>query len=141
MAYQYLDHPSDIAVRADGATMEEAFTYCAEAMLGVIFELSTIGKSENIDLEVNARSPELLLVEFLNEILSLQDINSMAVRSIDDAHLEKTPSALSFRCRLRGEPFNKNKHTVKTEVKGATYSALSYKEEDGLHIFQFVIDV
>lgn len=42
---------------------------------------------------------------------------------------------------ISGEPVNLEKHTVKTEVKAATYAGLSYEKKEGRHIVQCILDV
>jgi SHS2 domain-containing protein len=41
----------------------------------------------------------------------------------------------------RGEPLDLERHTMRTEVKAATYAGLSYRQEGGQHILECVLDL
>lgn len=145
MTYRYLDHPSDVAIRAEGASAKEALEEGARAMLNVIFELSSLEESteESAQVSLSAEAPEMetLFIEVLNELLSVQDRDALALKRLKAVSIDKTPEGYVFKGIAYGERFRPGETEVKTEVKAATYSALSYRIEGERHIFKFVIDV
>lgn len=141
MPYTYLEHISDVAIHAEGETIGKAFESGAEAMLNVMFELPTIRETVDVTFGCAAGEPALLFIEVINEILSLQDRHSFAFKRLEARELRKTDSGWLFIGTVFGEPFNETKHAVKTEVKAATYSGLSHRESEGMHIFECVLDV
>jgi len=144
MGYTYLEHISDVCVRAEGATLAEAIESGAEAMFNVIFNLETITGDERAGVAINAqaRSTDLLFVEVLNECLSIQAVKGLALRSLKTSKINADKNGLTYIGTACGEPFDKDKHTVKTEVKGATYSGLTYNNgEGGTHVLTCVLDV
>src|SRR3989337_185138 len=131
MPYTYLDHEADVGIRATGSTLEEAFEQGAKAMLNVMWDISTI----------EARDIPELFVEALNEILFKQDVEGLALARFQVNGI----SMMNGRYRLTGiaygEPLNFEKHTVKTEVKAATYAGLRYEEKEGRYMVQCILDV
>ena len=141
MGYVYLDHISDIGIQASGESMEEAFKCGAEAVLNIAFDTEALGDDTSVKLKALAPAPELLFIESLNELISIQDREELALKSIRDVQIEEVPGGLSFTATAYGESFNPDLHTVKCEVKGATYSGLSYEVKKGKHTFTCVVDV
>lgn len=141
MPYSYMEHVSDVGIRAEGKTLEEAFESGVEAALNVMFGLETIEHTIKISFSADAPDMAALFVEVLNEVLSIQDIHSLAGKSLKADEIKKTAVGWLFIGTLYGEPFDREKHEVKTEVKAATYSGLKYYEKDGVHVFECVIDV
>ena len=141
MPYTYLDHEADVGIRATGSTLEEAFEQGAKAMLNVMWDISTIEERQNVSIGSEARDIPELFVEALNEILFKQDVEGLALARFQVNGI----SMMNGRYRLTGiaygEPLNFEKHTVKTEVKAATYAGLRYEEKEGQHMVQCILDV
>lgn len=142
MGYTYLEHVSDVCLRAEGRTLAEAIESGAEAMFNVSFDLETIAENKTVAINAEARTPELLFIEVLNECLSLQAIGELALKRLLTKEIKKLDNGLSYAGAAYGEPFDRGKHTVKTEVKGATYSGLTYNNgAGGTHMLTCVLDV
>ncbi len=142
MPYSYIEHLADIGIHAEGATVEEAFENGAEAVLNLMFDLETINTTEDVTFGVDAKDLQLLFVEVINETISVQDTHGFAFKRLVTAEIKKTNGLYRFIGTAYGEPLSLEKHTVKTEVKAATYSGLSYKKEDeGKHVFECILDV
>ena len=142
MAYTYTEHISDIGIEARGETLEAAFEAGAEATLNIMFDLETIEEREQIPIIAEAGDIELLFVEVLNEVLSLQGLNNLALRRLGKSEIRKKDGGFAFSGVAHGERFDAGRHGVRTEVKGATYSGLSYNNgEGGAHQLSCVLDV
>jgi SHS2 domain-containing protein len=143
MPYAYIEHVSDIGIRAAGADLLSAFESGVEAMLNVMFDLTTIGEAEGVAIRAEAFEIDLLFVEVLNEVLSLQGVEGLALRRLEAKDVSGPgDKGYSFSGTAFGERFDPARHVVRTEVKGATYSGLRYvRGEAGEHIFECVLDV
>lgn len=142
MPYKYLEHGADVGIEATGDTIEEAFSSGAEALLNTAFEIESIEAIKEVSIRAKAPSLDLLFIEFLNELISLLDLEELAVREVQTEEISELASGVwSFKGAALGETFDPEKHRVKTEVKAATYSGLSYELKDGLHTLRCVIDV
>ncbi len=134
--FETFEHESDIGIRGFGYTMEEAFGNAALALYSVMVNVNAVRQSEKKFLTASAPDVELLLVEWLNSLLSLSDIERMVF-----SKFEVTIEGLSLRGTVWGEPLNRVRHETKVEVKGATYHMLSVKNEMGRYVAQCVVDV
>ncbi len=142
MPYSYIDHASDVAIRAESHTLEGAFEAGAEAMLAVMFDMNTIEEKSEANITVHGDDIELLFVETLNEILSVQGRLDMAAKRFTVGHISKNKNEFKLTGTVFGEQLNIEKHDVRTEVKGATYSGLRYlRPKENTHVLECVIDV
>ncbi|MEE9543723.1 MAG: archease, partial [Thermodesulfobacteriota bacterium] len=135
MGFSYLEHVSDVGFLAYGESIEEAFKSGAEALLNIVFDLDTIGDDITVPITAHAPAPELLFVESLNELISILDSEGLALKGIREVRISKERDGYSFNATSYGEKFNADIHTVKCEVKGATYSGLTYEVKEGTHRF------
>jgi len=134
--FETFEHEADIGIRGFGGTMEEAFGNAAAAMYSVMVRIDAVMPTQERTVTVDAPDEELLLVEWLNALLSLSDIEHM-VFSKFDVRLEGT----TLKGTAWGEPLDQVRHEPKVEIKGATYHMLKVnKEKDGF-IAQCVVDV
>ncbi len=134
--YETFEHEADIGIRGTGSTIEEAFQNAALALYSVMVNVSKVAQKEKKSISVSAPDNELLLVEWLNSLLSLSDIERMVFSrfEVNISHLELAGSAW-------GEKLDKARHELGVEVKGATYHMLSIRQQDSTYIVQCVVDV
>ncbi|RQW77385.1 MAG: archease, partial [Geobacter sp.] len=72
MSYCYIDDIAiaDVAFEARGASMEEMFTSAADALTNVMVDdLAMIRGAENVEIAVEHEEIDLLLFNFLNELI------------------------------------------------------------------------
>lgn len=142
MGYTYTEHISDIGIEAGGDSLEAAFEAGIEATLNIMFDLDTIEEKEQIPVTAEGADIELLFVEVLNEVLSIQGLGELALKRVGKSEIWKKDGGFAFSGVAYGESFDPARHGVKTEVKGATYSGLSYNNgEGGVHLLACVVDV
>jgi SHS2 domain-containing protein len=116
--------------------MEEAFQNVAFALYSVMVNVNRVIHREKREISVTAPDAELLLVEWLNALLSLSDIERMMF-----SRFEVEISGMNLNGAAWGEQLDKKRHEPGVEVKGATYHMLSVKNEEGVFIAQCVVDV
>jgi SHS2 domain-containing protein len=78
-----------------------------------------------------------LLVNWLNEIIYLQEVDDMLYKRFEIKRLEKD----YLEAEVWGERFNPDKHVIKGEVKAATYHQVEIKEEKGIWKIKVIFDV
>jgi SHS2 domain-containing protein len=134
--YETFEHEADIGIRGFGSSIREAFENAARAMYSVMVKIEAIKPLERKEIAVSAPDGELLLVEWLNALLSLSDIERM-VFSRFEVRIEGT----SLTGTAWGEQLDRRRHEPKVEVKGATYHMLRVKTEGGRYVAECVVDV
>lgn len=142
MPYSYFEHISDIGIEAVGSDIGSAFEAGAEAALNVMFDLDTIEEKEPVDIIAEAADVEMLFVEVINEVISIQGRDELALKRLKTGKITSRDGKLAFSGAAFGEKFDPVKHGVKTEVKGATYSGLYYNGgKGGEHVLRCILDV
>lgn len=139
MAFEYLDHEADIGIKATAETLEEAFEEGAKAMFNVMVDIARVEPRKKIEVKASARSIDSLFVEFLNSLLAKIETTGM-VFSRFRVKIE-TKGGYILKATAWGEPLNRKKHKIKTEVKAATYSGLKCWTDSGKHNVQCVLDI
>jgi SHS2 domain-containing protein len=134
--YETFEHEADIGIRGFGKTEAEAFENAAVALFSVMVNVHAVEASEKRSVTVSAPDHELLLVEWLNALLTLSDIEHM-VFSKFTVKMEGT----SLSGTAWGEKLEQERHEPDVEIKGATYHMLKVMEADGRFIAQCVVDV
>jgi protein archease len=134
--FETFEHEADIGIRGFGKTIGEAFGNAALALYSVMVNINEVKQREKKSLVASAPDIELLLVEWLNSLLSLSDIERIFF-----SKFEVVIEGLSLRGTAWGESLDRARHEPKVEVKGATYHMLSVKKEAGTYVAQCVVDV
>ncbi len=134
--FEIMEHTADVGIRATGDTLAEAFANAARGMFSVITDLDTVQRRESRQVEVTSPDVETLLVDWLNELVYLFDVESIlfadfAVEIQGEWHLTAT---------CTGERVDRQRHTIKTGVKAATYHALEVRQGTPCHI-QVILDI
>ena len=140
MPFEYLDHVSDVCIRASAETLEGAFCEAARGMFNLMVDLEQVRSLETIEVHVSARTLDLLLVEWLARLLAERDLAGL-VFSRFSALIERQNDGITLAGSARGEPLDVSRHQPRTEVKGVTYAGLLVWEEDERFITQCVVDV
>lgn len=136
MNYETFEHEADIGIRGFGGSLEEAFENAAVAMYSVMVKIEAVKPLEQKKVSASASDGELLLVEWLNALLSLSDIERMAF-----SRFEVKIAGTSLTGTAWGERLDRIRHEPNVEVKGATYHMLSVRKKGNKFIAQCVVDV
>jgi len=136
-AFEVIDHTADVGIIAYGADTEDLFSNAALALFSLITELESIENRFHLDLVVSSEDTDSLLIEWLNELIYLFDVRHILFSHFDITDL--TRNGLQATCY--GEHFNAMKHTIKVEVKAATYHMLKIDKGDDGFRAQVILDI
>ncbi len=130
MAFSFFDHTGDIGVRLSGRTPDDLFQSAADALTDTITDRARIESRRAIGFALESSAVDLLLVDFLAEILYRFEVDRFLVAR-SDVHLDRprtapdNPSAAwRLHATLHGEGFDAARHPIKVLVKAVTYHAL-----------------
>jgi len=118
--FRILEHTADIGFEAFGATPEEVFANAAGALFHIIVELDSVEPRETVNLRVEGADAPSLLVNWLSELLYLQDTEGWLLREFAINSL----SGKSLTAVARGEKADPARHQLKLLVKAITYHQL-----------------
>ena len=114
--YEFLEHTADVLFKAYGSSFEEALSNAALALFETVGFSKTFRKK--VEIEVQARNREELVVKFLSEILSEMDINEMTFKKIKILEIDEN----FVKANIYGDETR-----PKDSVKAVTYHLLEVK--------------
>jgi len=143
MPYWYLDSltTADIAFQASGKSIEELFLSSWDATLNVMVkDLNTIEKNTIKEITVKNSSIDLLLFDFLQELIFYKDAEQLFLR-IDSLRIQKPDGQYQLSAEARGEPINQTRHELIVDVKAVTFHFFKVEQVHGEWQATVVLDV
>jgi SHS2 domain-containing protein len=135
MSFFEVSHTADVKIRATAPTLETLFSEAFAALMQVLYGPDRNGGKKQ-EITLDAEDSESLLRDFLSEVLFIAEVDglvfSRADISIEGCHLIAT---------LDGEPFDRHRHALGTEVKGISYSGLVITHDANGYMLDIVFDV
>src|SRR5213594_2715816 len=122
-AYEFFEHTADIGVRVYGATLAELFENAARAMYEVLGELRKTEDRKQKTEELQAKSLEDLLHDWLAELLFEVEANHVLY---DEIEIEVGAGKLT--ASLRGGTIDFARSQTNEEIKAVTYHQLHVKQ-------------
>ncbi len=136
-SWDHFPHQADIGVRGIGTTKEAAFEQAGLALTAVITDPTSVAPIQEVTITCEAPDDELLLVDWLNAL-----VYEMATRRMLFSRFNVRFNDGTLHATAWGESIEVVRHQPAVEVKGATYTELSVKQdEQGRWIAQCVVDV
>ena len=121
--YDYFEHGADIGVIGRGASVEEALAQAAAAMFAIMAELQSVQPTIEVEVDFDEDDVEFALVRWLNALLAQAREQGIVL-----CRFELHRDGDHWRGLARGEPWRVS-HARGTEVKGATLTALSVRQD------------
>lgn len=120
---------ADIAFDAFGKTLEELFSAAAEATIRVMIDdPSALRRVETIDFSLDQTDQEMLLFDFLNEIIFYKDARRLLLLPERLEIARKDGEGYTLQARLSGEGIDPQRHRLSTDVKAVTMLRFSVRQ-------------
>ncbi len=139
-----IEHTADLAVEVEAPSLQRLFVTAARALVGVICGLE--GSDEETrpsaepalhrELALDAEDTDMLLVEWLRELLYIQSAEGLLFADAEVSELSER--RLAARVGLSRRP---SEGEVERELKGVTYHDLEVSARDGGWYARVVFDV
>lgn len=130
MGFRVIDHTADIGIEAEGASLGALFAEVARGFVDVVTDLDGIEPSGTRTVRVEAGSLEMLLVDWLSELLYLFETEGLLFSTVD-AELSRFDDGWRLAAVCRGERFDADRHELKVPLKAVTYHGLEVAELPG----------
>ncbi len=128
---------ADLGIEAWGHSLEDAFSSAAHGLASLLSELPGGEQPLEKDIHLEADSLSTLLVQFLNEIIYLEETQDFLPGAVK--HLTLTGNRLD--ATLTGAAYDPEIHTLNAQVKAATYHGLEIKKEGDTVRIKVIFDV
>ncbi|MDH3433630.1 MAG: archease [Gammaproteobacteria bacterium] len=137
LSWSHIEHDADIGLRARAPSRESLFEAMGEALTAVVTDPASVRPEQQIEIQCEAPDDALLLVDWLNAL-----IYEMATRRMLFGNWRVTLDGHKLDALVEGEAVDRARHLPVVEIKGATYTALSVKQDSsGNWHAQCVVDV
>jgi SHS2 domain-containing protein len=140
MPYQFFDHTGDIGVSLSGRTLDELFASAAAAFTDSITPIERVEPRRPEELDVAAPELDLLLVDFLSELLYRFDTRAWLTRQAE-VEVRERDGGWQLQGTLLGEKHDETRHAVRVLIKAVTYHQLEVRERAGMWTANIVFDI
>ena len=137
--YELIDHTADIAIRAYGDSLGEAFAAAADALFEIITGESPIMARETITVKVESIDREGVLVGFLSELLVRFEVDRLVLKDFNVSF----DSENKLTAMAKGATFDEKIHGHGYHVKGVSYHMMDIfdGESKGVSHVQVLFDI
>ena len=143
MPYKFLEDvgTADIAFEATGRDLPELFTAAADATINVMIDnLDAIEPREARQIELSNDNVEMLLFDFLQELIYFKDAKRLLLRA-RETHIEQKGETYFLKANVAGERLDDTRHQQRADVKAVTLHGFSVKERDGRWKARVLLDI
>ena len=135
-SHEVIEHTADVGVRATGASLAEVFIEAAHGLLEITGASAPTAASERVAISFEG-APDVgaLLVDWLSEILYLQDARDLTIAEVGIDSIDATRIEGYARVNPRSEVLEG------TAVKAVTYHQLVVEQRDGVWTAQVFFDI
>ena len=143
MPYHYLKDigTADIAFEATGRDLPELFTAAADATVNVMIDnLDAIEPRETRQIELSNDSIEMLLFDFLQELIYFKDANRLLLRACE-MQIEQNGEAYVLKAKVAGERLDDARHQQRADVKAVTLHGFSVEKHEGAWKAKVLLDI
>ncbi len=121
-----MEHTADSLVEVHGRDLNERFENAAYAMFDLITDAGRVKPKGEVKIVLSADAREQLLVDFLQELLYLNDAEDLVFGKFEVKTDGRKLEAMAW-----GEKFDPKRHEKRAVVKGVTYHKLEFDDEKG----------
>jgi SHS2 domain-containing protein len=132
MPYEFVDEltVADIAFRAWGRDAEETFVAAADAVMNAMVEdLETIEPRDTRVLNVEHEALDLLLYNFLQELVYYKDAEQLLLR-VRQLHITDDGRPYTLQAMAVGERIDPDRHHMRVDVKAVTLHRFALTQTD-----------
>ncbi|MDQ3646752.1 MAG: archease [Actinomycetota bacterium] len=135
--FEIIEHTADVGVRATGASLEEVFEQTTLGLLDIAGAWNPASSAAPpIPIEIEAGDLGALLVEWLGEILYLQEARDSVVTHLAVSHVGDGRATGSVTLEPRGDRVLEG-----TAVKAITYHEVKVEQVGDVWEAQIYVDV
>ncbi len=135
--FEVIEHTADIGIIAYGADIKQVFANAALGLFNLMADLDNLREDVKREIEISAEDIEVLLVEWLNELIYISEVEHIIFKKFDINELSNT----KLKATCLGEKIKPGQHRLKREIKAATYHMLQLNKEDGSYKVQIIFDI
>ncbi|MDH3743517.1 MAG: archease [Acidobacteriota bacterium] len=139
--YRFLEHTADAGVEIDAPSPTEIYRLGLFALTDCLTVLKKIEPRERHPFSLRAGGLDLLLVDWLQELLFRFETTGFVARDTELRLTSEDEGEFVLEGVLLGEPFDPARHPVRLPVKAVTYHQLVFEPTDHGYFARVIFDV
>jgi SHS2 domain-containing protein len=143
MPYRFLEEigTADIAFEAAGQDLPELFKDAADATMNVMIDnLDAVEPRETRHIELSNDESDMLLFDFLQELIYLKDAERLLLR-VRSIRIDEKDKKYYLKAEVVGEQLDEARHEQRADVKAVTLHEFSVEEKDGGWRARVLLDI
>ncbi len=143
MPYKFLEEigTADIAFEAVGRDLPELFRDAADATMNVMIDnLDAIEPRETRNIELSNEKIDMLLFDFLQELIYFKDAERLLLRT-REVRIDERDQKWFLKAEATGEPLDAARHHQRADVKAVTLHDFSVEKEEGCWKARVLLDI
>ena len=143
MPYRYLEEigTADIAFEATGRDLPELFSDAADATTNVMIDnIEAIQARETRQIELSNDKLDMLLFDFLQELIFLKDAERLLLR-IREVQIDHRDKMYLVKATAEGETLDPERHHQRADVKAVTLHNFVVEQTDGGWKARVLLDI
>ncbi|MCS7095236.1 MAG: archease [Thaumarchaeota archaeon] len=140
--FEFLEHTSDVYVRAYGRNVSEAFEEAGRALFSVLVRnLETVREVRELEVRAVGYDKQSLLYDWLEKLLLVFQLEKLVASRVVVLEVSSSGEDLVIRGKVFGEDFDPTTHIPGIDVKSPTYWLMEIKESESEVEVRFVLDI
>jgi SHS2 domain-containing protein len=143
MPYKFLEEigTADIAFEATGRDLPELFVAAADATMNVMIDnLDAIEPREMRQIELSNDQIDMLLFDFLQELIYFKDAKRLLLRA-RETQIDRKDEVYFLKSKVAGEQLDDTRHQQRADVKAVTLHGFSVEKHDGGWKAKVLLDI
>ena len=143
MPYKFLEEigTADIAFEATGRDLSELFVAAADATMNVMIDnLDAIEPRETLQIELSNDQIDMLLFDFLQELIYFKDAKRLLLRACE-TQIDRKDEVYFLKSKVAGEQLDDTRHQQRADVKAVTLHGFSVEKHDGGWKAKVLLDI
>jgi SHS2 domain-containing protein len=128
MPWTVAPHTADLAIEVQARSPEDLYVEALRAFTDCVTDIVAVRPLMRDEIVVRAADSELLLVEWLQELLTRFEVWRQ-LYVLAEVELRRGGEWLELRAVARGEPYDAERHPLKVAIKAVTYHGLRVWED------------
>lgn len=135
--YETFEHTADLGLRVRAADLATLFAEAARGLFSMIVaDLSSVRPIEHVSFELKGEVSDLLLFDWLNELLYTYE-----TRHVLFADFDVQLGEFGLRATAKGEAVDRVRHVLDHEVKAITYHGLNLEAVGDQWMAEVIVDI
>lgn len=135
--FEIIEHTADIGIVAYGTDIKQVFANAALGLFNLMADLDNLKEGVKREIELSAEDVEVLLVEWLNELIYISEVEHILFKRFEINELSNT----RLKATCFGEKIKAGQHRLKREIKAATYHMLKLNKENSTYKVRIIFDI